>query len=77
VCPFFGDQPFWGRRTYELGVGPQPILQKKLTAENLAQSMRQLTNDEAMRQKAQALGERIRSEDGVAEAVKVIRNYLS
>jgi sterol 3beta-glucosyltransferase len=77
VCPFFGDQPFWGRRIFELGVGPQPIPQKKLTAENLAQSMRQLTNDEAMRQKAQALGERIRSEDGVAEAVRVIRNYLS
>jgi sterol 3beta-glucosyltransferase len=77
VCPFFGDQPFWGRRTFELGIGPQPIPQKKLTAENLAQSMCQLTNDEAIRQKARALGERICSEDGVAEAVKVIRNYLS
>src|SRR5690606_20447509 len=30
VCPFFGDQPFWGRRIFELGVGPEPIPQKKL-----------------------------------------------
>ena len=21
ICPFFGDQPFWGRRVHELGVG--------------------------------------------------------
>jgi sterol 3beta-glucosyltransferase len=76
VCPFFGDQPFWGQRVYELGVGPQPIPQRKLTAENLAQAMRQLTDDEVVNQKAQALGEQICSEDGVAEAIEVIRNYL-
>jgi sterol 3beta-glucosyltransferase len=27
VCPFFGDQPFWGARVAALGVGPEPILQ--------------------------------------------------
>jgi sterol 3beta-glucosyltransferase len=76
VCPFFGDQPFWGRRVYELGVGPQPIPQKRLTAESLAQAMRQLVSDEAMRQKAQALGEKIRAEDGVGEAVRIIGSHL-
>ncbi|MEM8600778.1 MAG: glycosyltransferase, partial [Bacteroidota bacterium] len=24
VCPFFGDQPFWGRRVHALGAGPEP-----------------------------------------------------
>lgn len=76
VCPFFGDQPFWGRRVYELGVGPQPIPQKKLSIENLTQAMRQLTSDEIIRQKAQALGEKIQTEDGVRRAVEIITDYL-
>ncbi|MFZ6028487.1 MAG: glycosyltransferase [Chloroflexota bacterium] len=77
VCPFFGDQPFWGRRVYELGVGPQPIPQKKLATESLARAISQLANDETMRRRAQALGERIRAEDGVARAVEVIHQHLS
>ncbi len=76
ACPFFGDQPFWGRRVYELGVGPQPIPQKKLDIENLAQAMRQMTSDEMMRQKAQALGEKLHTEDGVTRAAAIITSYL-
>jgi UDP:flavonoid glycosyltransferase YjiC (YdhE family) len=30
ICPFFGDQPFWGWRVHGLGVGSEPIPQKKL-----------------------------------------------
>jgi sterol 3beta-glucosyltransferase len=25
IIPFFGDQPFWGDRVHEKGVGPPPI----------------------------------------------------
>ncbi|MCA9914004.1 MAG: glycosyltransferase family 1 protein, partial [Anaerolineae bacterium] len=39
LVPFFGDQPFWGRRVAQLGVGTQPVPRKKLTAENLAQAI--------------------------------------
>ncbi len=76
VCPFFGDQPFWGRRVCELGVGPKPIPQKKLSVENLSEAMRQMTTDEKMRQKAQDLGEKLREEDGVANATEIITRYL-
>jgi len=76
VCPFFGDQPFWGRRVYELGVGPRPIPQKKLNVENLSRAMRQMISDETMRQKAQDLGEKLRTEDGVTKAVEIIMSYL-
>lgn len=76
ICPFFGDQPFWGKRVFELGVGPRPIPQKKLSVESLAQAIRIAATDEAMRQRAAALGQKVRAEDGVAEAVRVISSYL-
>ena len=77
VCPFFGDQPFWGRRVYELGVGPKPIPQKRLTPKQLARAIGEMTGDLGMRQRAEALGERIRAEDGIGEAVKILEALVS
>lgn len=76
ICPFFGDQPFWGRRVYELGAGPRPIPQKKLTGENLARAIHRMICDESMRQKAQTIGEKLCAEDGVVKAVEVIKRCL-
>ena len=72
VTPYFGDQPFWGQRVYELGVGPRPIPRQRLTVDRLAESIRCAVSDTAMREKAARLGERIRAEDGIARAVAVI-----
>ena len=35
VVPFFADQPFCGQRVHQLGVGPKPLPQLKLTAKKL------------------------------------------
>lgn len=75
ICPLFGDQPFWARKLQALGVGPSPIPQKKLNVENLSAALRELTTDTSMREKAAALGRRIRSEDGVANAVDFIEKW--
>ncbi|MGQ9552632.1 MAG: glycosyltransferase [Anaerolineae bacterium] len=74
VIPFFADQPFWGQRLVALGVGPAPIPRKKLTVERLAQAIEKAVTDQAMRQRAVALGARIRAEDGVAGAVAVVQS---
>ena len=74
VCPFFGDQPFWGRRVAALGVGTAPIPQKKLTAERLAAALRTVTGDAALRDRAQRLGATLRTEDGIGNAVRLIEN---
>lgn len=66
IVPFFGDQPFWAKRIFELGVGPQCALKKRLTAEKLSNALKQATTDQKMIAKADELGEAIRSEDGVA-----------
>lgn len=72
ICPFIADQPFWGQVVYERGVGPQPILQKKLTADKLAAAIQTAVTDRFMQQRATELGAQIRAEDGVACAVAII-----
>jgi sterol 3beta-glucosyltransferase len=73
IIPFFGDQSFWAQRVAELGVGPQPIPRKRLTAERLAQAVQEAVTNQAMRQRAADLGGRIRAEDGIARAVAVVQ----
>jgi UDP:flavonoid glycosyltransferase YjiC (YdhE family) len=74
VIPFFGDQFFWGRQVFALGVGPEPIPRKKLTIGSLINAINGVTTDQKINQNAVALGVRIRKEDGIANAVAVINN---
>lgn len=69
VAPFMADQPYWGWRIAQLGVGTPPIPKKKLTSDKLADAITQVVTDSALRQRAADLGERIRNEDGVTTAV--------
>ncbi|SMO36666.1 nucleotide disphospho-sugar-binding domain-containing protein [Propioniciclava tarda] len=71
VVPFAVDQPFWGARLAALGVGPQPIPRRRLTAENLAAALVSLRDDADQRRRASELGRHARSEPGVAGAVAV------
>jgi UDP:flavonoid glycosyltransferase YjiC (YdhE family) len=74
TVPFISlDQNFWGWRTADLGVGLPPIPSNRLTAEKLAQAITTAVTDPTMRQKASTLGAKIRREDGVAQAVAIVR----
>ncbi len=77
VVPFFGDQPMWGQRVADLGVGPSPIPYKELSAERLAAAIQVAVSDEAMRNRAIAIGQKIRAEDGIANAVEAFDRHLS
>ena len=63
VVPFFGDQPFWGAMVAKAGAGPPPIPNKELTASKLAIAIMEALKPTAL-ERAQELGERIRSEKG-------------
>jgi sterol 3beta-glucosyltransferase len=76
ICPFLIDQPLWGARVHALGAGPQPIPQKKLTPEKLAQAIREAVDSLAIRQNAAELGEKIRGEDGLANAIAIIEKLV-
>ena len=73
IKPFFGDQYFWASRTVHLGVGVQL---KKLDVDSLAESLRRVTKDEKMCNKAKLVGEKIRSENGVETAISAIHHHL-
>jgi UDP:flavonoid glycosyltransferase YjiC (YdhE family) len=72
VMPFGFDQFYWGQRAADLGVGPQPVPFRELSAERLAAAIELAVSDEAMRARAAALGQNLRAENGVRRAVAVI-----
>jgi sterol 3beta-glucosyltransferase len=72
ICPFFGDQPFWGKIIYDSGFGPKPIPQRKLSVEKLSEAIAEVTSNKEMIANAAAVGEKIRSENGVANAIAII-----
>lgn len=72
ICPFVGDQFFWGRRMADLGVSPLPIPQIKLTAERLADAIKYAVTNTNLQQRASSIGETIRAENGIECAVKHI-----
>jgi UDP:flavonoid glycosyltransferase YjiC (YdhE family) len=76
VVPFYADQPFWATRVAALGLGPPPIPEKKLTAEKLAHAITIAVNDEDIRRRSKKMGERLRIEDGVETAVRLVDRAL-
>jgi UDP:flavonoid glycosyltransferase YjiC (YdhE family) len=72
VAPFGFDQFYWGERAAALGVGPRPVPFRTLTAERLAGAIETAVADTAMRGRAAALGQRLREERGVQQAVEII-----
>jgi sterol 3beta-glucosyltransferase len=77
IVPYNADQPFWGRRAQELGVGTAPIPRGKLTADKLATAIAHATTDRAMQAKAVELSRKIAAEDGTGAAVRVIGDILT
>jgi UDP:flavonoid glycosyltransferase YjiC (YdhE family) len=77
IVPYFADQPFWAQRVHELSASPKPIPRKKLSAATLAKAIQEATQDRSILASSYSLGEKIRSEEGVKDAVEQIEMYLS
>ncbi len=77
IVPHNADQPYWGRRAHELGVGTLPIPRKKLTADRLTAAITEATSSQTMREKAAELSQKIAAEDGLGEALRVTTAILS
>ena len=75
IVPFFGDQPFWGAMVANAGAGPSPIPNKVLTASKLATAIMEALKPFTL-QRAQELGERIRSEKGAENGAQKFHDAL-
>ncbi|KAF8740502.1 Glycosyltransferase family 28 N-terminal domain, partial [Rhizoctonia solani] len=73
IKPWFGDQFFWATRVTKLGAG---LRVSSLSSSDLADALRRAVSDRIMKEKAAAVGEKIRSENGVANAIRAIYTYL-
>lgn len=74
VVPHIGDQPYWGRRIAELGVGAAPVPRHRISADGIAAMIGQL-DESLVRSRAADLGSRIRAEQGVDNAVSFIERF--
>jgi sterol 3beta-glucosyltransferase len=75
ICSVFADQPYWGRRITELGVGAH-IPFRNLSPVTLERALRALLQP-GVAERAEALGERLRAENGVGRAVLAIKQHLT
>jgi UDP:flavonoid glycosyltransferase YjiC (YdhE family) len=71
AVPVYADQPLWGERIRALGVGPPALPFTALTAETLAERIRDLRTGRYA-EAAAALGARVRAEDGAARVIEAL-----
>jgi len=76
IVPFVFDQLFWGARIKAMGLGPNPIPQKQLTADRLAEAINIAVTDPDIKQRAISYGKAIRTENGIGNALEVIKRYF-
>lgn len=74
VVPFMADQPFWGSRVHAIGVAPKPIRVRQLSVERMVGAMVE-AESKVILERAQVIGQGIRGEEGVMNAVKLIETY--
>ncbi|EXJ80823.1 hypothetical protein A1O3_07107 [Capronia epimyces CBS 606.96] len=75
VVPFFGDQPFWGSMVARAGAGPAPIPYKNLTADKLAESIKEALKPESL-ERAKDLSMKIKAEDGTGAGAESFHKHL-
>ncbi|GMM44910.1 sterol 3-beta-glucosyltransferase [Pichia kluyveri] len=69
IKPFFGDQKFYANRVEDMGCG---VALKSLDSKSLAKALKEVTSNTRIIEKAKEVGEKIRSENGVQNAVNAI-----
>ncbi|MEL6270321.1 MAG: glycosyltransferase [Chloroflexota bacterium] len=76
IVAHMADQPYWGRRTVELGVAPTFIPRHKLSVDTLAEAITAMVTDDGIKQRAADLGKKIQAENGVENAVKALGEMI-
>ena len=76
VLPWVADQPFWAQRLFQRGVAGPPLSLKHFDRPTLQRAIA-IATDAATVARAQALGQAMAAEDGVATAVATLERWLA
>ncbi len=74
IFPLIIDQPYWGNRVSELGIGPERVKISKVSQKELEAKVCDLVNNPQYKENAAELGEKIRSEDSIQNVCNFIEN---
>ena len=74
VVPSIAEQFFWGSLVARIGVEPSPTSRTQLTARKLARKLEAALHNTEIKQKARELGQRLRGENGIEQAIKAIHS---
>ncbi len=74
--PFFGDQPLWAKRIYEIGAGAKPIDAPKFSVETLVEAINELSTNDEIKVNVKRIAFELRKEDGVKNAVELANKYI-
>jgi sterol 3beta-glucosyltransferase len=76
VLPFAGDQMFWATQLQLRGVAPKTPTARHISGDTLARAI-DAAQSAGMRRSAAALGEKMRTENGLAVAVEAIQSLVA
>jgi sterol 3beta-glucosyltransferase len=77
VIPHMQDQPYWGNKTFQLGVGAKPLPRTHLSVASLANTLQSIFDNPSISIRAKEFGARIRSEKGLEKMVAVIEHTFN
>lgn len=75
IIPFSNDQFAWAHRSYDLGIGVEPIYLKDLNADKLCEAILESENDKII-EKAKEISVKINKENGARDCAMVIMEFL-
>ncbi|MFY9986766.1 MAG: hypothetical protein WAK31_18520 [Chthoniobacterales bacterium] len=74
ILPFITEQAFWSVQLEKLGVAAPHLNRDTVTTEQLASGISRVQN-RTMRERAAALGQEIRAENGVETAIDHLKSW--
>lgn len=75
VVPLLLDQPYWGNRVKETGIGHGSVNIKKISRKQLEQKIVDLVNNPAYKENARVMSELVRNENGLENICRYIESY--
>ena len=77
TVPHLADQPYWGCTLRKIGVAPKPLHRQDMTPKRLAKRINQVISSQSMAERAKALMAKIKTEDGLTAAVRLIEGFAT